>query len=199
MMLNGKTSRSLLNSGLRELFISLDGHDNESFYKIRGIKNKYDISCSNTIDFLKLKKENPSDMKIILSMIDFPLNSESIMQTRSEWESLDGIDEFLMKTYTTWDGSVNKIHELSPATNSDPSTDNAKITCSFPWGNMTVTWDGDVVPCCFDFNKKYVLGNAGIHPLSYIWNDDPMQNLRREFLNNRISNKLCLNCEKLRS
>ena len=27
----------------------------------------------------------------------------------------------------------------------------------FSLGKMTVSWDGDVVPCCFDYNKRYAL------------------------------------------
>jgi radical SAM protein with 4Fe4S-binding SPASM domain len=62
---------------------------------------------------------------------------------------------------------------------------------------MTVTWDGDVVPCCFDYNKKLVLGNVSGSTLSEIWNDSPMKNLRREFIENKISNPLCKNCGNL--
>jgi len=197
MMLNESTSRKLLSSGLHILYLSLDGHDNESFSKIRGVNNMYENSRRNTIDFLRLKKENPCDMKIILSMIDFSLNTESVAAVRKEWESHDEIDGFLLKNYTTWDGAIPEIHTLAPNTAADEACDYSKVTCSFPWLNMTVTWDGDVVPCCFDYNKKMVLGNASSHSLSHIWNDAPMQNLRREFMNNKVINPLCRNCEKL--
>ncbi len=195
MILNEKISKLLLSSGLHILYLSLDGHNNESFAKIRGVENMYEISRTNMISFLNMKKDNPCEMKIILSMIDFSLNDESIAAVKNEWESHDQIDGFLMKTYTTWDGAVPEIEAFAP----EPAANNRKVTCSFPWVNMTVTWDGDVVPCCFDYNKKLVLGNALTQTLDYIWNDAPMRNLRREFIEDRVSNPLCKNCRELRA
>jgi radical SAM protein with 4Fe4S-binding SPASM domain len=197
VMLTGKVSSALLESGLHILYLSLDGHDDESFSKIRGIKNMYELSKNNMIGFLNLKKNNPCDMKIILSMIDFSLNGDSVAAVENDWKSHDQIDEFLLKNYTTWDGAVQEIKDLAPESAKVKNQNHGEITCSFPWVNMTVTWDGDVVPCCFDYNKKLVLGNASVSSLSEIWNDSPMKNLRREFIGNNVSNPLCRNCGKL--
>lgn len=198
MMLNEKISRTLLDTGLHILYLSLDGHNDESFAKIRGVNNMYETSRINMIRFLELKKENPREMKIILSMIDFSLNEESIEAVKDEWESHDQIDGFLMKNYTTWDGAVQEIENLAPDSLREKSKNISTVTCAFPWENMTVTWDGDVVPCCFDYDKKLVLGNAAAHSLSYIWNDTPMRELRKEFMENSIANPLCINCRELR-
>jgi radical SAM protein with 4Fe4S-binding SPASM domain len=197
MMLSEKISFALLNSGLHILYLSLDGHNDESFSKIRGVNNMYETSRSNMINFLNMKKENPCGMKIILSMIDFSLNEESIAAVKEEWESHDQIDGFLMKNYTTWDGAVREIEDLAPDSLRDRSENISEVTCRFPWQNMTVTWDGDVVPCCFDYNKKLVLGNAVSHSLSEIWNGSTMQKLRKEFIENSVVNPLCRNCREL--
>jgi len=199
MMLSEKISIALLNSGLHILYLSLDGHNDESFSKIRGVSNMYETSRSNMINFLNMKKEHPCGMKIILSMIDFSLNEESIAAVKDEWESHNQIDGFLMKNYTTWDGAVQEIEDLAPDSLRERSENNSEVTCRFPWENITVTWDGDVVPCCFDYNKKLILGNALKHSLSYIWNDSPMQAMRKEFIENRVSNPLCINCKELRA
>jgi len=198
MMLSEKISFALLNSGLHILYLSLDGHNDESFSKIRGVDNMYETSRKNMINFLNMKKENPCSMKIILSMIDFSLNEESIAAVKDEWESHDQIDGFLMKNYTTWDGAVQEIENLAPESLCEKSKNLSAVTCAFPWENITVTWDGDVVPCCFDYNKKLVLGNAVTHSLGYIWNDSPMQKLRKEFIENGVVNPLCVNCKDLR-
>ncbi len=199
VMLDEKKSHALLESGLHVLYLSLDGHDDESFFKIRGVNNIYETSRSNTINFLKLKKEKPCDMRIILSMIDFSLNKESVAAVENEWRSHPGIDEFLLKTYTTWDGNVPEIHALAPDAPVNRPQGSKRVTCSFPWINMTVTWDGDVVPCCYDYNKKFVLGSAVSRTLTEIWNGPPMQNLRNEFMTGVVTNPLCVNCSSLRS
>ena len=62
---------------------------------------------------------------------------------------------------------------------------------------MSIAWDGDVVPCCFDYDKKIVLGNIENETLSEIWNGTKMHDLRREFITNHVCNSLCRNCEAL--
>jgi len=65
-----------------------------------------------------------------------------------------------------------------------------------PWQSITIMWDGIVVPCCFDFNKFYPLGDANKESLLDIWQGDKMRNLREELCADTdiITNKLCVNC-----
>ena len=63
---------------------------------------------------------------------------------------------------------------------------------------MTVTWDGGVVPCCYDYDKKYVLGNVKDRMFAEIWNGDQMRELHRQFVANEVSIDLCRRCPKLR-
>ena len=54
-----------------------------------------------------------------------------------------------------------------------------------------------VVACCFDYDKKFVLGNIHEKSLAEIWNDAPMQKLRQEFIDNNVQNPLCRSCPVL--
>jgi len=74
---------------------------------------------------------------------------------------------------------------------------NKVVSCSVPWDQISVAWDGDVVPCCYDYDKKYVLGNVHKQPLNEIWNGERMRALRKEFISNDVSNPLCRNCPEL--
>lgn len=199
IMLRPEIAAELLASGIYKLYISLDGHDNESFQKIRGLKNSYEKSRENLMAFLDMKKRMKSETRIVLSMIDFGLNRESIAKLRHYWESVPGIDEFLCKEFVTWDGNaaeVNRFREKATS-NEELRTACGVVSCNVPWQTVTIAWDGDVVPCCFDYDKKYVLGNVGRESLAAIWNGEPMKNLRREFLSNDVKNPLCRNCSVL--
>ncbi len=66
-----------------------------------------------------------------------------------------------------------------------------------PWERMTVAWDGTVVPCCFDYDLKYVLGHLRRESLLDIWNGSRLSRLREEFVANKVTNPLCKNCERL--
>lgn len=62
---------------------------------------------------------------------------------------------------------------------------------------MTVNWEGEVTSCCYDYNKKYVLGGLNTEFRNDIWNGEPMKRLRAEFKSGEVSNSLCANCEHL--
>jgi radical SAM protein with 4Fe4S-binding SPASM domain len=178
------------------LYVSLDGHDDASFRKIRGMKNAYAKSKERLIVLLNKKIASGSGMKVILSMVDFDMNTRSIEISRNYWESVPGIDQFLSKSFTTWDGSADDVNALA-GSGILPAAETSAVRCSFPWERMTITWDGDVVPCCFDYDKKYILGSLHSSTLSEIWNGVPMVRLRNEFVSNEVRNPLCVNCRRL--
>jgi radical SAM protein with 4Fe4S-binding SPASM domain len=194
-MLTPRVRDLLLESKPGILYISLDGHDDASFEEIRGMPGAYETSKVRLQEFLGEKISRRVDTVVILSMIDFGLNRQSIELTRASWEKVTGIDSVLVKSYTSWNGSVTRINELAgPGT---APSDRSSVRCTIPWDTMTITWDGDVVPCCFDYDKKYVLGNIGRSTLSEIWTDGPLERLRNEFISNNVQNPLCRNCERL--
>ena len=199
IMLTPPVTEELLASGIHKLQISLDGHDDESFMKIRGVAGAYERSKKNLEAFLKRKAELGAGTLAVLSMIDFGLNRESIAAQKSLWEAASGIDEFRSKPFTTWDGAASDINALAaaPVDNEMRRRLFSAVSCEVPWQTVTVTWDGDVVPCCFDYNKKYILGNVRENSLREIWNGDNMRRLRLEFLSNSVRNPLCLDCPML--
>lgn len=196
IMLTEDVSRRLLCSGLGVCYISLDGHDDESFFRIRGMRNAYGKSKDRLLDFLRIKASIASAPEIILSMIDFNANRESIEISRQYWESMEGIDRFLPKSFTAWDGSAADVNSLAEY-DASADQDRSVVQCRWPFERMTILWDGTVVPCCFDYNQKYALGNLALSPLSEIWDGEPMRRLRAEFAANRVLNPLCRSCERL--
>ncbi|HYH18451.1 MAG TPA: radical SAM/SPASM domain-containing protein [Azospirillum sp.] len=196
LMLKRPTALALLRARPGKLYLSIDGHDNASFERIRGVENAYDPSVRNLLDFLELKKSFRSKVQIWVSMIHFGQNQESIARMREYWSKLEGVDYFFEKEFVTWDGNAPDVNRLDGRR---PLAQKEHVTCPFPWNRLTVTWDGDVVPCCYDYDKRYVLGNVARQSLKEIWNGGPMRRLRREFLDNRVTNPLCRNCEYLRA
>ena len=198
LMLTPAVSKDLLGSGIAFLNMSLDGHDDASFLAIRGVKNAYEKSKANLHEFLKMKVETGNKVHIALSMIDFSMNKESIASLESYWKSQPGIDEFTAKEFRVWNGDaadVNKFAEHQVDNTERRKT--CKVACNVPWEKMSVAWDGDVVPCCYDYDKKYVLGSVKNKKLDEMWNGPEMQKLRKEFLDNDVRNPLCRSCPEL--
>ena len=179
------------------LCMSLDGHDDESFHKIRGMKKAYGTSHDRLIDFLDRKVQSRSRIKVMVSMIDFDMNEASIKAQESYWKRIAGVDQFLCKDFSTWDGVAGDINELARGGRSADAVDTSAVACTLPWEVMTVTWNGEVVPCCYDYDAKMVLGNMANQSLADIWNGEKLQAIRSEFIANKVTNPLCRHCEKL--
>jgi len=202
IMLTENIADRLIKAKPNLLYFAMDGHDDESFFKIRGIANAFNKSKENILRFLKLKENNKSKVRVVISMIDFAENSHSMEEMHFFWKRQRGINEVFKKPFTDWNGDVEEItnmiesHKL-PVKNKTKQNNTKPATCSTPWLKMSITWDGDVVPCCNDYDKKYVLGNVNNNTLSEIWNGDKIKDLRRELRANVVRNELCRNCRSL--
>jgi len=54
-----------------------------------------------------------------------------------------------------------------------------KTTCGRPEnGPLQIQWDGEVIPCCYDYNNQIVLGNAFEQPVLDILNGEKYRFLR---------------------
>ena len=205
LMLTEDISRRLINAEPSLLFFAMDGHDDESFYKIRGIPKAFNKSKDNVIRFLKLKKSSSSNVRVVISMINFTKNMQSIKEMYSFWKQQEGIEDVHLKPFTDWNGEVREITNMTgsdvngvAAINKNQKT-KGPVECRIPWQMISITWDGDVVPCCYDYDKKYVLGNVKNNTLQQIWNGDRIKDLRNELRSNIVENELCRSCLHLSS
>lgn len=197
VLLKDPIADRLLNSGIDSLFISLDGHDDESFYQIRGLKDAYGPSVDRLEKFLKKKMDGDFPIHIELSMINFKLNRDSIKEKQDYWARHPGIDDFRCKGFMKWDGSSESVNALEDELSNQIIEESIekKGGCTLPWNQMAVMWDGRVVPCCYDYDGKYVLGKMPEETLMDIWEGEAMSSLRRELMSKQVKNALCVNCE----
>jgi radical SAM protein with 4Fe4S-binding SPASM domain len=66
--------------------------------------------------------------------------------------------------------------------------------CARIWFNPVVTWDGKVVPCCFDKNAEYVMGDLSKDSFREIWDGPKYRIFRRSILTGRNMIDVCRNC-----
>jgi radical SAM protein with 4Fe4S-binding SPASM domain len=62
------------------------------------------------------------------------------------------------------------------------------------WHSCVMTWDGSIVPCCFDKDAKYSMGNINEKTFGEIWNGDAYRDFRAQLFTNRKSIDICRNC-----
>jgi len=71
-----------------------------------------------------------------------------------------------------------------------------KNRCFALWRATVFTWDGRIVPCCFDKNADYELGIMNGKSIESIWKSGKYNSFRNQVLNNRKSIDICTNCSE---
>lgn len=66
--------------------------------------------------------------------------------------------------------------------------------CKKIWYGSAVTWDQKVIPCCFDKDAEFQLGDLAEASFEDVWQSDNYQKFRNLVVNNRDSIEMCRNC-----
>jgi radical SAM protein with 4Fe4S-binding SPASM domain len=69
--------------------------------------------------------------------------------------------------------------------------------CSFPWRQIVVTAEGEVMPCCV-WDNKNAIGNINPERLIDIWNGAMFNRLRKELASGTVQGQ-CRTCNRARS
>jgi radical SAM protein with 4Fe4S-binding SPASM domain len=59
-----------------------------------------------------------------------------------------------------------------------------------------ITWDGMVVPCCFDKDASHPLGNLRDQPFKQVWQSDEYKKFRTSLMHSRKNIDICSNCSE---
>ena len=62
------------------------------------------------------------------------------------------------------------------------------------WHSCVITWDGLVVPCCFDKDATHRLGDLKQQRFSELWFGAPYKTFRQQLLQGRSQIDICTNC-----
>lgn len=172
-----------------EIWMMMDGIDDETFFRTRGVKNAYDVSLRQAIRAFEIKEAVSPETDLKIVAIDFPAFRGVVDKVEAYWKENHGLT-IQRKEYNSWG-------DLTPDASGMPREKYADGTCHFPWRGMVVTWDGTVVPCCRDYDCKYPLGNVREDSLTDIWNSERMKALRADLRTRSPRNALCRDCSTI--
>jgi radical SAM protein with 4Fe4S-binding SPASM domain len=68
--------------------------------------------------------------------------------------------------------------------------------CWRMWSGSVITWDGQVVPCCFDKDASHAMGALTKETFRQVWNNSKYQNFRNAVLTKRQGIDICQNCSE---
>lgn len=191
-----KMAKKIINAGLEKLHISLDGTDDFMYKKIRGKAANYERAIENVNKIIDYKnKVKNKKTYLVIAMINMKLTKDHVNEFKKQWTK-KGVDSVEIKEFTTWEGSANDIKCLVEGNQlSEAARKRMDYPCVRPWHRVTILWDGRIVPCCYDYDGKCILGDLNKQSLKEIWNSKEMKRLRKEHIKNDFSkNRLCKNC-----
>jgi radical SAM protein with 4Fe4S-binding SPASM domain len=193
ILLNDARIRALVDNGLKELVLSLDGVTGETARAVRGPAAEDVARAEQWIhSLLEYRRQaGAATPTIIMQIVRQKQNAHEIETWLEKWQNVAGIDRVKVKSYIAWDGREEKINELRI----DPEPDPTAVVCDKPWTSITILWDGRVVPCCFDHDATLVLGDATKQSLDEIWHGERARALRDSHRRSDFSRtSLCAHC-----
>jgi radical SAM protein with 4Fe4S-binding SPASM domain len=203
--LTDETARKTVESGLDRLIISIDGTTQEVYkqYRVGGNINKVIEGAKNIVKWKKeLKSKTPFVFFQFLVVKPNEHQIEDIKQLAKEV----GVDEVRFKTAQVYDYE-NDPNQLIPvnekfsrykksASGNYISKNKLTNRCWKLWHANVITWDGLVVPCCFDKDAAHRLGNLKTQSFKQVWNNDNYKQFRRELMTSRKNIDICANCSE---
>jgi radical SAM protein with 4Fe4S-binding SPASM domain len=200
--LNDVNAKKTIESGLDRMIISIDGttQDTYSSYRIEGNLETVLQGARNVVKWKKeLKSKTPH---IIFQFLVVKPNEHQIDEVYKLAEEI-GVDEVKLKTAQIYDyenGSnliptIEKYSRYKKEKNGTYSIKNELLNhCWKLWHSCVITWDGVVVPCCFDKDADHKLGDLKRVKFNEIWHGTPYKVFRSLLLQGRDKIDICTNC-----
>jgi MoaA/NifB/PqqE/SkfB family radical SAM enzyme len=185
LLLKPEMAANLIDAGLNEINISMDGFTAESYAQTR-LGLKYEQVVDNIKELHAVIESRPSskkDVKVLISAVDLLTNRHE----RGIAVELLGkyVDHIYFRQAQGW--TANYGHFIAGYS---PHFKSNRIPCRYLWDSMSVYIDGRVPPCCLDYEAEQSMGDATCVPLSEIWQGERFANYRQMHLENRKS-ELC--------
>ena len=199
-----EVANNIIDSGLNEVIISIDGTTQETYeaYRIEGELSKV---LDGTKNLIEAKKERKSSLPIVtLQFLVSKQNEHQIDDLKSLGEEL-GADRVNLKTiqiydYESGNDLIPENEQYSRYKKLPDGTYQLKNryrnSCWRMWSSCVVTWDGSIVPCCFDKDANHNMGNVTKENFVKIWRSDVYQNFRQQIFKDRRQIEICKNCSE---
>lgn len=186
--------RKLIESGLGTLEISFYGIDRSSYKAAHGV-DKFELVKDNLLTITTLARELNAPLQVVVR--EFPKH-DAVKQPGLVLSEREVLDRWL------YDIGVQRIRQHVVHNYGGGRAYNAPAdvgTCSVTWGFrkrvLQITWDLDVIPCCFDSNSTVKFGNLREKSLEAIFAGDTYLAFIQAHNDNQLSAyPVCEKCER---
>lgn len=197
-------ARKTVESGLDRLIISIDGTTQETYqqYRIGGNLEKVVAGAKNIV---KWKKELGSKTPFVFFQFLVVKPNEHQVEDIKRLAKEVGVDQVRFKTAQVYDYEKGNplIPDLDKFSRYRKKEDGSyeiknKLSnhCWRLWHDPVITWDGLVVPCCFDKDAQHKLGDLKTESFRTLWHNSQYHHFRSEILKSRKNIDICANCSE---
>lgn len=200
--LNDKNAEETVRAGLDRLIISVDGTTQEVYQQYRR-HGKLEVVLQGARNIVKWKRKlNSNTPHIIFQFLVVRPNEHQIEEVYRLADQI-GVDEVKLKTAQVYDyefgndliPTIDKYARYRQGTDGRYTIKNQLLNhCWKLWHSCVITWDGVVVPCCFDKDALHRLGDLKALSFSTIWQGPSYQKFREQIFQGRDQIDICTNC-----
>jgi radical SAM protein with 4Fe4S-binding SPASM domain len=204
--LTDQNAKKTIESGLDRLIISIDGTSQEVYeqYRVGGDLSKVVAGAKNLVKWKKrLRSRTPF---IIFQFLVVRPNEHQLESARKLAKTI-GVDQIRFKTAQIYDFENDPNHLIplnakysryhKPKGSRQVEINNAlQNHCWRLWHTTVITWDGMVVPCCFDKDAQHRMGDLKGKPFREIWQNSEYKHFRSLILESRKNIDICSNCSE---
>jgi radical SAM protein with 4Fe4S-binding SPASM domain len=203
--LTDEVARKTVESGLDRLIISIDGTTQNIYEQYRKGGNLEKV-IEGAKNIVKWKKELNSKTPFIFFQFLVVKPNEHQIEDIKQLAANVGVDEVRFKTAQVYEYETDP-NNLIPVNdkfsrykkNPDGTLSAKNKLANHCWKlqhSNVITWDGLVVPCCFDKDATHQLGNLKDQSFKEIWHNPNYQKFRSEILKSRKNIDICSNCSE---
>ncbi|NMM46786.1 radical SAM/SPASM domain-containing protein [Marinigracilibium pacificum] len=202
--LTKENAEKTVKSGLDRMIISIDGTTQDTYqqYRVGGKLDKVIEGTKNLIEARKnLKSKTPF---IIFQFLVVKPNEHQIEDVKQLAKDL-GVDKVVFKSAQIYDyknGSplipenTQYSRYIKTANGQYKLKSEPEDSCWKMWHSCVMTWDGKIVPCCFDKDAHHSMGSIRENTFEDIWKSKSYQNFRNLLFNSRDQIEMCKNCSE---
>ncbi|SDK80756.1 radical SAM additional 4Fe4S-binding SPASM domain-containing protein [Catalinimonas alkaloidigena] len=200
--LTDELARQTVQSGLDRLIISIDGTTQETYQQYR-VGGKLEKVLEGTRRIVAWKKKLHSRTPhLIFQFLVVRPNEHQIPEVHALANQLE-VDQVVLKSAQLYDyqnGSSLLPTQDQYARYRLGNDGKYRIKndwenrCWKMWHSCVVTWDGKVVPCCFDKDAEHALGSVRSQSFEEIWRSEAYQHFREAVFRSRSEIDMCRNC-----
>lgn len=172
-LLNEKISKELIDAGLDILKISVEALREEDFFSIA----KYKIDMKQYISNIQFFYENKKQCNVYIKINNLAVKSEEDEKLFFKYYGDYADNIFIERISPVWPEFDNNL-DLDYKESRFGKSVEKKIACPHIFKSIMICADGEVVPCCADWQRKLNIGNVSQNSMYSIWNGDHLRDLQ---------------------